>query len=232
MGEIIEFASNGGTAQGHLATPDGGTGPGLVVIQEWWGLVPHIQEVADRFAAEGFVALAPDLYHGKATTEPDEAGKLMMALDMEQAAKDLRGAVDEAQRRGSGPGVGVVGFCMGGGLALVAATLAGDVVKATVPFYGVIPGGGPSPDYSRLGGPIQGHYAADDDFAGPPAVARLTEDVTAAGGTIEVFTYPGTQHAFFNDTRPEVYDAEAAALAWDRTLAFLRANLAGPGSAS
>jgi carboxymethylenebutenolidase len=227
MGEMIEFASNGGTAQGYLATPEGGRGPGVVVIQEWWGLVPHIKDVADRLAAAGFVALAPDLYHGKATTEPDEAGKLMMTLNMEQVAKDLRGAIDACAARGSADGIGVIGFCMGGGLALLAATLDGTKVKATVPFYGVIPGGGPAPDYSALGGPIQGHYASEDDFAGPPAVAQLTADVTAAGGVIEVFTYPGTQHAFFNDTRPEVYDAEASAAAWERSLAFLRAQLPG-----
>jgi carboxymethylenebutenolidase len=226
MGERIEFASNGSTAQGYLAVPEGGSGPGVVVIQEWWGLVPHIEDVADRLAAEGFVALAPDLYHGEATTEPDEAGKLMMTLDMERAAKDLKGAIAECRTRGSATGVGVIGFCMGGGLALLAATLDGETVKATVPFYGVIPGGGPGPDYTRLGGPIQGHYAEQDDFAGPPAVAQLTADVQAAGGTIEVFTYPGTQHAFFNDTRPEVFDAAASAQAWERSLSFLRANLA------
>ena len=95
MGEVIEFASNGGAATGYLAEPEAGIGVPLVVIQEWWGLVPHIQDVCDRFAAEGFLALAPDLYHGETTTEPDEAGKLMMALNMAQAAKDLSGAVDE-----------------------------------------------------------------------------------------------------------------------------------------
>ncbi|HEY2428173.1 MAG TPA: dienelactone hydrolase family protein, partial [Acidimicrobiales bacterium] len=111
MGDIIEFASNGGTAQGYLATPaDGGTGPGVVVIQEWWGLVPHIKHVADRLAREGFVALAPDLYHGQTVAEPDEAAKLAMTLNMEQAVKDMSGAVDETLRRSSTDRVGVVGF--------------------------------------------------------------------------------------------------------------------------
>ena len=100
MGEMIEFPSNGGTCPGYLATPESGSGPGVIVIQEWWGLVPHIKDVADRFAKEGFVALAPDLYRGKAATEPDEAGKYMMALDMAQAAKDLSGAVDEGREAG------------------------------------------------------------------------------------------------------------------------------------
>src|SRR5579872_7459455 len=135
MGDIIEFASNGGTAQGYLATPaDGGTGPGVVVIQEWWGLVPHIKSVADRFAREGLVALAPDLYHGTSVSEPDEAAKLAMALNMAQAAKDLSGAVDETLRRASTERVGVVGFCMGGGLALLLATQRPDAIGACVPL--------------------------------------------------------------------------------------------------
>ena len=225
MGQMIEFASNGSTARGYLAEPAGGSGPGLVVVQEWWGLVPHIEDLCERFAAEGFVALAPDLYHGTTTTEPDEAGKLLMALDMDRAATDLGGAVDEVARRSSGRGVGVVGFCMGGGLALLTATQRGDAVKAAVPFYGLIPPQGPTPDWSGLGGPVQGHYAEDDDFAGPAAVEKLRTDITAAGGEVELFLYPGTQHAFFNDTRPEVHDAAASATAWERTLAFLRANL-------
>jgi carboxymethylenebutenolidase len=222
MGQMIEFASNGSTAQGYLA---GASGPGLVVVQEWWGLVPHIEALCERFAAEGFVALAPDLYHGTTTTEPDEAGKLVMALDMERAAKDLGGAVDEVASRSSGSGVGVVGFCMGGGLALLTATQRGDKVKATAPFYGLIPPQGPTPDWSRLGGPVQGHYAEDDDLAGPAAVEKLRTEIAAAGGEVELFVYPGTSHAFFNDTRPEVHDPEASATAWQRTLAFFRANL-------
>jgi carboxymethylenebutenolidase len=131
MGEIVEFASNGGTASGYLATPaEGGTGAGVVVIQEWWGLVPHIKSVADRLAREGFVALAPDLYHGRTVSEPDEAVKMLMALNIEQAATDMSGAVDEVGRRSSTPSVGVIGFCMGGGLALVLATRRPDVVTA------------------------------------------------------------------------------------------------------
>src|SRR5438552_5825365 len=120
MGEMVEFPSNGTSAEGYLATPAGGSGPGVVVIQEWWGLVPHIKDVADRFAAAGFVALAPDLYHGESTTEPDEAGKKMMAMNIEKAAKDMSGAVDAvAERSSNAAKIGVVGFCMGGGLALL-----------------------------------------------------------------------------------------------------------------
>ena len=142
MGEIVEFPSNGSTAQGYLAVPASGTGPGVVVIQEWWGLVDHIKDVADRLAAEGFVALVPDLYHGKSTsnTEPDEAAKLLMSLNLEQAGKDLSGAVDYVAARSTGDGVGVIGFCMGGALALIVGTQRPDQVKAvinTIPGFGI-----------------------------------------------------------------------------------------------
>jgi len=226
MGEIIEFASNGGTDQGYLATPgEGGAGPGVIVIQEWWGLVDHIKGVCDRLAHEGFVALAPDLYHGKATSEPDEATKLMMTLNMEQAAKDMSGAVDELLQRSSTATVGVIGFCMGGGLALLLATQRPDVVGACVPFYGVIPPGGPSPDWAAMAASLQGHYAENDDFAGPKAVAELDEKLKALGKDVDFHLYPGTEHAFFNDDRPEVYNAEAAAAAWARSVTFLNAKL-------
>src|ERR1700736_5265460 len=129
MGERIRIESNGKPTDVYLAKP-AKPGPGIIVVQEWWGLVPHIEDVCDRFAAEGFVALAPDLYHGTrlSVTEPDEAGKEMMALRLDQAAKDLSGAVDEVARRSSGDKVGLVGFCMGGGLALVLATQRPDKV--------------------------------------------------------------------------------------------------------
>src|SRR4051794_23382558 len=135
MGEIVEFPSNGATAGGYLATPDGAGLP-LIVIQEWWGLVPHIKDVCDRFAAEGFTALAPDLYHGASAAEPDEAGKLMMALNTAQAARDMSGAVTYLQGHEAtrGDGVGVTGFCMGGGLALVLACERPDAIKACVPW--------------------------------------------------------------------------------------------------
>jgi len=225
MGEIIEFPSNGGTGQGYLAVPESGSGPGVVVIQEWWGLVDHIKEVCDRFAAEGFVALAPDLYRGESTTEPDEAGKLMMTLNIEHAAKDMSGAVDEVARRASGSGVAVIGFCMGGGLALMVAANRGDVVKAVAPFYGLIPWEGAQPDYTQMTAAVQGHYAEKDDYFNPEAVAGLEKQLDAAGVTHELFIYPGADHAFFNDTRPEVYDADAASTAWTRTLDFFRSAI-------
>ncbi len=134
-GQIVSFPSNGGSAEGYLALPASGKGPGVIVIQEWWGLVPHIKDVADRFAAEGYVALAPDLYHGKTTKEPDEAGKMMMALNMEQAAKDMSGAYDYVKNHPACTGkVGSVGFCMGGGLSLTIASL--RPIDACVDYYG------------------------------------------------------------------------------------------------
>jgi carboxymethylenebutenolidase len=225
MGEMIEFPSNGSTAVGYLATPEGGQGPGVIVIQEWWGLVDHIRDVCDRFAAAGYVALAPDLYHGVTIAEPDEAGKAMMALKMDQAAKDMSGAVDELVRRSGRPKIGVIGFCMGGGLALVLATQRPDAVAAVVPCYGVIAWPDAQPDYSRLTAAVQGHYAGNDDFFTPEAAEALGEQLRALGKEVEIFIYPDTDHAFFNDTRPEVYDADAAQAVWDRALAFFASHL-------
>ncbi len=225
MGEIIEFPSNGGTASGYLATPAGGEGIPLVVIQEWWGLVPHIQDVCDRFAAEGFVALAPDLYRGESTTEPDEAGKLMMAMNIQQAGKDMSGAVDEVARRAGRDAVGITGFCMGGGLALVAATQRPDKIKACVPWYGLIPWPDAQPDWDALEAAVLGHYAEKDGFFSPDAARELEADLKARGKDVEIVVHPGVDHAFFNDTRPEVHDAATSQAAWERTLAFLRQHL-------
>ena len=227
MGEMIEFASNGSVAGGYLAVPEGGTGPGVIVIQEWWGLVDHIKDVCDRFAAAGFVALAPDLYHGQQVPpgEPDEAGKAMMAMKLDQAGRDLSGAVDEVLRRSSGDRIGVIGFCMGGGLALVLATQRPDAVAAVVPCYGVIPWPDAQPDYAAMSAAVLGHYAEKDDFFPPEAANALGEQLRALGKSVEIVVYPGTDHAFFNDTRPEVHDAAASQLLWDRSIAFFREQL-------
>lgn len=226
MGEMIEFPSNGSSEQGYLATPAAGSGPGIVVIQEWWGLVEHIKDVCDRFAAEGFVALAPDLYHGTKVSEPDEAGKAMMAMRLDEAARDMSGAVDAVAERSEGSRVGVVGFCMGGGLALVLAAQRPDAVAAVVPFYGAIPWEGMKPDYGAITGAVLGHYAEHDDMAGPEVAADLEAQLKESGNRdVTVHVYPGTEHAFFNDDRPEVYNAEAAASAWKETIEFLRSRL-------
>jgi len=226
MGEMVQYPSNGTEGSGYLATPEGAGLP-LIVIQEWWGLVPHIRDVCDRFAAEGFTALAPDLYHGESTTEPDEAGKLMMALNLGQAAKDMSGAVDFLQGHDAvrGDGIGVTGFCMGGGLAMVLACQRPDEIRACVPWYGIIPWESAEPDWSALQAPVQGHYAQEDGFFTPDKVEALEAKLRGLGKDVELFIYPGVDHAFFNDTRPEVYEAEAAQQAWTRTLSFLRGHL-------
>jgi carboxymethylenebutenolidase len=230
MGELVEFASNGHTAGGYLSVPGGGSGPGVIVIQEWWGLVDHIKELCDRFAAEGFTALAPDLYHGTtvANSEPDEAGKLLMALNLEQAGRDMSGAVDFllAQPSVTGDQVGVVGFCMGGGLALMLATQRPDAIGACVPYYGIIPWEHANPDWSKLDCPVLGHFAANDGFFTPDKVAELEARLAGLGKDVELNVYPDVDHAFFNDSRPEVYDEATAVATWASSLAFLRAKLA------
>ena len=223
MGERVTFKANGRTTPGYLAKPKG-SGPGVIVIQEWWGLVPHIEDVADRFAAEGFVALAPDLYHGEKATSPDQAGKMMMSLKIDEAAKDLAGAIDylRQQKGVTGSKVGTVGFCMGGALSLFAASQNPEV-GACVVFYGGHPN--VKPDIPKLQAPVLGIWAGKDGFVTPEVVGELDKQLTAAGKRHEFHTYPAAQHAFFNDTRPEVHDPAASADAWAKTVAFLRREL-------
>jgi carboxymethylenebutenolidase len=224
MGAMVQFPFNGGDTGGYLATPKQGGGPGLIVIQEWWGLVDHIKDVCDRFADEGFVALAPDMYHGKTTKSPDEAGKLMMALRIDQAEKDLRAAVDYLLTLDSTTSkqLGVIGFCMGGALALFTATK-NQNIGACVVFYGIHPN--VKPDLPNLNAPVLGVFGEKDHSVPPDAVHELERKIKDLGKQIEVKIYPGADHAFFNDTRPEVYDAEAATDAWQRTIKFLRQHL-------
>lgn len=222
MGEMVEFKSNGGTCGGYLAD---GKGPGVIVIQEWWGLVDHIKDVADRFAAEGFTALAPDMYHGVQTTEPDQAGKLLMSMNLATAGKDLSGAVDFLVARTGNPKVGVTGFCMGGGLSLMIACQRPDAVAACAPFYGGMRPDTPV-DWDAIAAVVEGHYAENDrGTASPEAAKALEAELRAKGKTATFHVYPGTHHAFFNDTRAEVYDAAVSRTAWDRTLSLFRANL-------
>ena len=221
-GTMVNFPSNGSTTQGYLATPASGKGPGVLVIQEWWGLVGHIKNVCDRLAAEGFSALAPDMYHGQTASEPDGAGKLFMALNIGQAEKDLRGAATYLAQHSSTARLGAVGFCMGGQLALFAGTL-NPSVGAVVNFYGIHPN--VTPDYTRLSGPVLGLFAEKDGFV-TPQVARDTDAaIKKAGKQSEINIYPNVDHGFFNDERPDVYNKTAADDAWRRTLAHFRQNL-------
>lgn len=223
-GQMVEFPSNGGTASGYLAIPAEGKGPGVIVIQEWWGLVPHIKDVCDRFAAEGFVALAPDLYHGKTTTSPDEAGKMMMALQIDEAEKDLRGAITFVRdhEATTADKVGTVGFCMGGALSLYTATK-NPQVGACVVFYGGHPN--VQPDLSNLQAPVLGLYAERDGFVTPELVRALEDRLKGLGKSAEIHIYPDADHGFFNDTRPTVYNETAAKDAWRRVLEFFSQHL-------
>jgi len=221
MGEMIAFPSNGATTPGYLAKPASGSGKGVVIFQEWWGLNANIKGIADRFAGEGFVALAPDMYHGKVTTEPDEAGKLLMALNIAQAEKDARGAVEHLKSL-TGGAVGTTGFCMGGALSLFTACNAGRDVGACIDYYG----GHPAVKYNWAGltAPVLAFWAAHDDFVNPN-IPNLEAGIRGAGVAFEGISYPETQHAFFNDDRPEIFNKEAADDTWRRSLAFFRANL-------
>ena len=229
-GRMIELASDGSTARGYLVGDVGRGGPGVIVLQEWWGLVDHIKRVADRFAEAGFVALAPDLYRGESATSPDDAGRLMMALDIERAVRDVRGAVDHLLGLDavSSQRVAIVGFCMGGQLALAAAC-ADPRIGACADFYGVHPSVGL--DFAQLEAPVLGLFAANDAFVTPEVARKLEKDLQAAGARADFHIYPDVDHAFFNDTRPEVYDADAAADAWRRTVKFFRSELSSDAQA-
>ena len=218
-GRMVEFSSNGGTANGYLSIPASGSGPGLIVIQEWWGLVPHIKDVCDRFAAEGYVALAPDLYHGESAKSPDDAGKLMMALRIDETEKDLRGAINYLlnQDATTSHSVGTVGFCMGGALSLYAASK-NSQVSACVVFYGIHPN--VKPDLANLNAPVLGIYAEHDAYVTPAVVHELEASLKQHGKSVEMHIYKDRDHGFFNDTRKEVYDENDARDAWNRVLKF------------
>ncbi len=226
--EMIEFPSNGGTARGHLALPDN-PAPGVLVLQEWWGLNDQIKGVADRLASEGFAALAPDLYHGDLAghDEMDKAGELMNTLPPDRAARDMGAAITALLDHPSvtGDSVGVVGFCMGGMLCLMISALEGDRVAAAAPHYGAPLGDG-GPDWSGLTAKVRGHFAETDDFFPPDAIAALEAELTSMGKDVELKVYPGTGHAFANEENPlGTHDEAAAAQAWAETVELFRSTL-------
>jgi carboxymethylenebutenolidase len=225
MGEKVSFASNGKPSEGYFAAPEGGRGPAVVVIQEWWGLVPHVMDVVERFAKEGFLALAPDLYHGRKTTSPDEAGRLLMELDVDRAEREIAGAGAYLLSQPGAPSkrFGVVGFCMGGALAQYAATK-NPQVGAAVSFYGGFKK--VNLEWEKLSGPILLVYGAEDQGVPASQAKPLEEKLKKLGKSVETAVYEGAGHAFFNDARPEAHHAEAAKDAWKRTLRFLREHLA------
>jgi carboxymethylenebutenolidase len=220
------FPSGSSQAHGYLALPESGSGPGVIVIQEWWGLTDHIADVTDRLAAEGFVALAPDLYGGRTTHDADEAGSMMMALPIDQAARDLGGAVDFLLGHDAvtSSTVGAVGFCMGGGFVLMLAAQQGSRVGAAVPYYGV----GPAvpKTYEGLTAAVQGHYGRKDDFYPADDARAQAEQIRAESGAEVEFHFYDAAHAFHNDSNTlGTYSEPDATLAWSRTVDFLRTKV-------
>jgi carboxymethylenebutenolidase len=230
MSETVQFKSNGSTASGYLVTPKSGSGPGALVIQEWWGLDSGIKEMTDRLGEAGFVALAPDLYHGELAghTEMDKAGRLMKSLPPDRAARDMSGAIDylSAHPSVSGSGIGVVGFCMGGMLAFLIAANRPDAVKAVVPFYG-FPQGTSEPDWSKLTASIRGHMAEHDDFFSPSAARALETKLRGMGKDVTLTVHPGTGHAFMapHNALGTRNDAVAKKI-WPEVVSFLKSTLA------
>lgn len=221
----VEFAANGSSASGYLAVPESGHGPATVVLQEWWGLDDHIRSACDRLAAAGFIALAPDLYHGETTEQPDEAKQKMMAMSMPTAELEMSGAVAflAAHEGRTGTGVGSIGWCLGGGLSVWAAATNPQIV-ATVTYYYVMAHG--RPDFAKISGPVLGHFGTADGFVPVEDAQALLGELQAAGVDAEFIYYEGAGHAFFNESdRFGTYDPQAAELSWERSLDFLRANL-------
>ena len=225
MTETVSFPSNGSAAAGYLAVPASGTGPGVIVIQEWWGLDWGIKAMADRLSEAGFVALAPDLYHGELAghDEMDKAGSLMHSLPPERAARDMSAAIDYLLGRDdvTGSGLAVVGFCMGGMLSFSLATNRPDAIKAVVPFYG-FPRGDGEPDWSNLSAIVRGHMAEHDDFFGPDAARALEAKLQALGKDVTLTVHPGTGHAFMAPHNAlGTLNEQVAAQVWPEVVAFL-----------
>ena len=229
MGSTVSFQRpDGGSVNGYLATPASGSGPGVVVIQEWWGLNDQIRGVADRFAAAGFTALVPDLYRGKSTLEAKEAEHLMSGLNFADAAsQDIRGAVTYLKARGGK--AGVTGFCMGGALTILAACFVPEA-DAAVAFYGFPPLA--YVDASKIRSPLAGHFATEDPFFAIAKVDELEAKLREAKVGFEFHRYHAL-HAFANETQTPghqtlpalLYDANAAQTAYDRTMRFFGTHL-------
>lgn len=221
----VSFKSKSGSdVSGELAEPSGsGKAPAVVLIQEYWGVNDHIRDLVGRLAKEGFLVLAPDLYHGKVTTDATEAGKWMTELDTLKAVDEIAGAARflEAHPRSNGK-VGVVGFCLGGALALASGCHVSGL-SAVVSFYGMPPA--EKVDYAKVTAPVIMHVAKKDQWVTVEKAEAIKKQFTDRGHPIELHVYDA-DHAFANDTRPAVYDPANAKLAWDRSVAFFKKQLA------
>ncbi|MDW3845987.1 dienelactone hydrolase family protein [Micromonospora sp. BRA006-A] len=227
MGEMVSFTGNGGTSEGYLAIPSGGAAsPAVIVIQDWWGLVPHVRAVVDRFAEAGFVALAPDFRHGGPAVKPTEPRLMLNSSQMDEAASDIAAAAEYLVSRPEVAGkVGCAGFCAGASLALWSGTFSERIV-ATAGFYPRLPWEGMATDWADYAGKAALiHCSEADGLSAADGVQSVRRSIESAGGTCQTFDYPGTSHAFFNEDRPEHYDQRAAATAWARTLELFRAKL-------
>ncbi|HEU0026913.1 MAG TPA: dienelactone hydrolase family protein [Ktedonobacterales bacterium] len=228
-GRMIEFDANGSRAPGYLATPGAGVGPGVIVFHAWWGLTEPFRQVCDRLAEAGFAALAPDLYRGKTTAKVEEAEALVAALNQEEerARGDIAGALRFLRQNGAaspadGHGaLALVGFSLGAAYALDMSVNLPEEIAAVVTFYGAYP----DLDYGKAKAVYLCHFAENDPFEPAEAVAEMEQTLRASGRPATFYTYPGTTHWFFEPNRPDAYDPAAAALAWDRTIAFLNAEL-------
>ena len=222
MGTKVEFDSKAGKASGEISLPSADKAGAVVIFHEWWGLNDHMRSIAERFAAAGFVALALDSFDGKTTRDPAEAAQLMGNLDFGKAITQAAGAVEflKAHPRSNGK-VGITGFCLGGGLTLAAACNI-EGLSAAVAFYGMPDAS--KVDYGKVSAPILGHFAARDEYVKPANVTALRDKLKELGKDARLEMYEA-DHAFVNDTRPEVYSPENAKLAWDRSLAFLHQQL-------
>ncbi|WP_262287073.1 dienelactone hydrolase family protein [Micromonospora sp. MA102] len=227
MGEMVSFTGNGGTSEGYLAIPSGGAAsPAVIVIQDWWGLVPHVRAVVDRFAEAGFVALAPDFRHGGPASKPSEPRQMLNSTQMDEAASDIAAAAEYLANRPEVAGkVGCAGFCAGASLALWSGTFSERIV-ATAGFYPRLPWEGMRADWSDYAGKAAlVHCSEADGLSAADGVQSVRRAIESAGGTCQTYDYPGTAHAFFNEDRPEHFDQRAAATAWARTLELFRAKL-------
>ena len=224
MATTVEFnAKSGAATSGALGTPEGsGKAPGLVLIQEWHGITDYIRSLVDRFAAAGFLVLAPDLYHGTVAVDDAQAGQLMNALDGQRAMDDIAGAAAflKAHPRSTGK-VGITGFCLGGAYAFAATSAVPDLAAA-VPFYGIPPMD--RLDFAKMKAPILAHFAEHDEWASVAKAQEIKKQIDAHHGSMQLETYDAG-HAFMRDTDPSKYAPEAAKLAWTRTLAFLHQHL-------